>query len=71
MKHKIIKSSELGIDCWSALKTFDKCYACDRVITCKLPEAHKGRLVLAGIKIIKATKSLTKHVNNLEEILKF
>ena len=69
MEHKIIMLSELGLDCWSALKTFDKCYACDRVAYCKLPEAQKGRIVLAGNKVLKATQTLTKHVNNLEKIL--
>jgi len=62
-------SSELGIDCWSALKTFDKCYACERVERCKLPEAKKGRLILAANRVLKETEILTKRVNDLESII--
>jgi len=69
VKYKVIMSSELGIDCWSALRTFNKCYACKRVTYCNLPEAHKGRVILTANKLLKTTKTLTKHVNDLEKML--
>ena len=47
MKYKIITSSELGMDCWSAKRFTDGCHECDRVKQCKLPEAAKGRVRLA------------------------
>ncbi len=67
MKYKSVKLSELGIDCWSAKRIFNICHECDRVTRCKLPEAHKGRVVLAGNRLLETTKLLTKHVNDLGE----
>ena len=38
MKTKIISASELGINCWSTLRFFDKCFECPRYERCKYPE---------------------------------
>lgn len=56
MKVKIIKSSELG-QCWSALRHMDKCADCDKIRYCKLPDADKGRVVLAERIVINAKKN--------------
>ena len=71
MKYKIITSSELEIDCWSTLRIFNKCHECNRVAYCKLPEAHNGRIILAVNKAAEATKTLAKHINNIEETIKW
>jgi len=68
MKYKTIMASELGIDCWSALRIFNKCHACDRVQYCKLPEAKIGRIILAENKVNAAKKNLAKAKKELEFI---
>lgn len=65
MKHKIIMLSELGVECWSANRFFDKCYACDKVAYCKLPEAHEGRITLAENKVETARKVLAKAIETV------
>ena len=57
---QIIKSSELGFECWSALRNFDKCHGCEKVIRCKLPEAHQGGLKLLKYNVEVAEEDLVK-----------
>jgi len=42
----VVQSSKLN-DCWAAYRYTVGCEKCSRVENCKLPEAAKGRLVLA------------------------
>ena len=42
----VVQSKDLN-DCWGALRYLKECERCARVENCKLPEAAKGRLVLA------------------------
>jgi hypothetical protein len=44
MKIAIVKASQLGVDCWSALRFTGSCDQCERVEKCKLPEARIGRI---------------------------
>ena len=38
MEARIIKSSELGLNCWKPLRFFKKCYQCDSYVRCGYPE---------------------------------
>lgn len=43
----VVSSKSLGPACWSALRAVGGCHRCDRVHSCTLTEATRGRLVLA------------------------
>jgi len=43
----VVSASKLGSACWSALRAVGGCHQCDRVRGCALPEAVRGRLLLA------------------------
>ena len=49
---------DLGTDCWSAIR--GRCQGCKRVSVCKLPEAKKGRLVLAEGKVALCKRELAE-----------
>lgn len=66
MKHKIIKASELGVDCWSTRRFFGKCHDCCLVKSCKLPEARIGRIMLAEKKMKAAKENLAQAKKELE-----
>ena len=38
MEAKIVNSKELGLNCWSTLRFFGKCYKCPRYKYCRYPE---------------------------------
>jgi len=40
----IVDSSELDTGCWDARRYCDACDTCDRVMTCKVPEATPHRI---------------------------
>ena len=60
MKHKIISSSDLDINCWSADRYLDCCENCQRVTQCDLPEGNKGRIKIIDNKITEAKKKIAK-----------
>ena len=42
MKAKIVKSSELGMNCWSAKRFNQNCASCQRYDRCKYPEKMRN-----------------------------
>jgi len=66
MKIKTIKSSELGLQCWSILRFFDECYLCHRVLLCKLPWAKNGRIQLMLNKLDLQRKIMEETVDSLD-----
>jgi len=67
VKIAIIKSSRLGLDCWSAARFTGRCHKCNRVNHCHLPEAVEGREKLLKQKLKKARAVVRKIKNDLSE----
>ena len=67
MRHKVINSKDLGIDCWSSKRFFDLCDKCDRVHRCKLPESKFGRIKIAKMKVKLAKEIYTKAILNYKK----
>lgn len=66
LKCKVIKFSELDM-CWSAERYVGACSHCRRVGDCKLPEAKKGRVVVAAKSAEKAWVAYRRAADRLEE----
>lgn len=67
MGYAIIQSSQLDLDCWSADRFVGKCYRCDRVSHCKLPEAKPGRLRIAEQRVEAAKLKLAEEKKKLRK----
>jgi len=68
MKYKIVTSSELGTDCWSAKRFTGYCHKCNHVRTCKLPEAIQGRIELAKNNVLKIEEKYHEACERLQRV---
>ena len=69
-KFKIVQFSEIGTRCLSASRHFDECHLCGRVQRCELPEAKKGRIKLAEIRLAKARLKYENERTNFDKVIK-
>ena len=67
IKFAVIKSSDLGMACWSAVRFTGRCHECRRVEFCKLIEAVEGREKFLKQKLKKARAVVRKIKNDLSK----
>lgn len=68
MKTKVIKSSELDINCWSPMRYLDGCHMCWRVHKCKLLPAKEGRARIARMRVHILKQQLLEAERTLKSI---
>jgi len=70
MQIKIVKLSELGINCWSPNRFFDSCHECSKCDTCKREEGVRGDIVLRKMKLEEAMNEVAILEKEIEEVTK-
>jgi len=76
MTHTVIPSQVFDTKCWSAKRFLNECHSCNRVLSCELPTATFGRIVITRNQInelednIKRTKeTLVEKLGKVEALL--
>ena len=76
MKQTAIPSQVFDTKCWSAKRFLNECHSCNRVLSCELPTATFGRIVVVRNQVnelednIKRTKhTIVEKLGKIEELL--
>lgn len=69
MNSTVVKSSDMGTKCWSALRFLNECQKCSRVESCDLPGATQARIKIVHQRINMSRSQIEHEQHKIENLL--